>query len=86
MDNICIRPERGVGIVRVFHRGSFTIEAVIWIPIMVFLLSAIIKLGINFYLESENRTSYSGLLQLDIVQEFYNYQVLEEIGKELLDD
>lgn len=68
------------------QKGSFTVEAAIWVPIMIFLIMNVIQLGIHFFQESRNRESYAGLMQLDIVQEFYNYQILEEIGEEIFDD
>ena len=71
---------------RMRHRGSFTIEAAIWVPFMMFLIMGTIQIGIMFFQESVKRESYSGLMQLDIVQEFYNYQILGEIGEELVND
>ncbi len=69
-----------------WQRGSFTVEAAIWVPIMVFMVMGTVQIGITFFQESVKRESYSDLVQLDIVQEFYNYQIIGEIGEELLDD
>ena len=69
-----------------WQKGSFTVEAAIWVPIMVFLIMGTIRIGIYFFEESMNRECYTGLLQLDIVQEFYNDQVLGEIKEEIQDD
>lgn len=69
-----------------WQRGSFTVEAAIWVPIMVFMVMGTVQIGITFFQESVKRESYSDLVLLDIVQEFYNYQIIGEIGEELLDD
>lgn len=69
-----------------WQRGSFTVEAVIWIPIMVFLIIGTMQLGIRFFQDSLNRESYQRLQEPDIVQEFYNYQILGEIGEEIIND
>ncbi len=69
-----------------WHKAGFTVEAAIWIPIMVFLVMGTMKLGIDFFQTSKSRQIYDGLTELDIVQEFYEYQILGEIGEEILDD
>lgn len=69
-----------------WHKGSFTVEAAIWMPVMVLLITGSMKLGIDFFQNSKTRESYSGLIELDIVQEFYNYQILGEIGEAIFDD
>lgn len=62
------------------------IEAAIWVPFVLLLIVMVLKLGIEFYQNSKNRENYYGLDELDIVQEFYNYQILGEIREEILDD
>lgn len=69
-----------------WQKGSFTIEAAIWVPVMIFLIMNVVRLGISFFQESVNREAGVRLKELDIVQEFYNYQILGEIGEEILDD
>lgn len=86
MDRIHINGERDFGMSFRWQRGSFTVEAAIWVPIMVFMVMGTVQIGITFFQESVKRESYSDLVQLDIVQEFYNYQIIGEIGEELLDD
>lgn len=71
---------------RCWQKGSFTVEAAIWVPIMVFLIMGVIRIGIYFFEKCMTRESYAGLRQLDIVQEFYNYQILEELKEEIQDD
>ena len=68
------------------QKGSYMIEAAIWVPFVLLLIVMVLKLGIEFYQNSKNRENYYGLDELDIVQEFYNYQILGEIREEILDD
>ncbi|MBQ8626443.1 MAG: hypothetical protein IJ419_09825 [Agathobacter sp.] len=71
---------------RKWHRASFTVEAVIWIPILIFIIMTALRIGIGFFQESATREVYPELKKLDIVTEFYNYQIIGEIGKEIFDD
>lgn len=70
----------------VWQKGGFTIEAAIWVPVMIFLIMNVVQLGIHFFEESINREISVRLQKINIVQEFYNYQILGEIGEEILDD
>ena len=67
-------------------KGSYTIEAAIYIPMILFLLYQSIGTAIDFWKDSRIREESSCLKELDIVQEFYGYQIMGEIGKELFDD
>ena len=68
------------------HRGSYTIEAGIYIPMMMFMILLVLRGGIGFYQESKEHQIYNGLESMDVVAEFYQYQMAEEIGKEWVDD
>lgn len=68
------------------HRGSFTVEATIYIPLFLFLIMNVLSLGIVFFQESRTREENTAIQELDIVQEFYNYQILGEIGEEIWND
>ncbi|MGN1155630.1 MAG: TadE/TadG family type IV pilus assembly protein [Agathobacter sp.] len=68
------------------HRGSFTVEASIYIPLFLFLIMNVLSLGIVFFQESRTREENTAIQELDIVQEFYNYQILGEIGEEIWND
>lgn len=68
------------------QRGSYTIEAAIYIPIIICMLFQSIGIAIDFWQQSRNREVCEELQTLDIVKEFYGYQILDEIGKEILDD
>lgn len=66
--------------------GSYTVEAAIYIPIILFMLFQSIGIGIDFWQASRSREVCSQLRELDCVKEFYAYQILDEIGKELKND
>lgn len=67
-------------------KASYTIEAAIYIPIILFMLFQTLEFAIDRWEASKEREPYVGLCQLDIVSEFYGYQIMEEIGKEIVDD
>ena len=66
-------------------KGSYTLEAAIYIPIIMFLLLGSMDLGIQYWQRSREREINQELQDLNILQEFYGYQILEEVGKELKD-
>ena len=66
-------------------KGSYTLEAAIYIPIIMFLLLGSMDLGIQYWQRSREREINRELQDLNILQEFYGYQILEEVGKELKD-
>lgn len=68
------------------QKGSYTIEAAIYIPIIICMLFQSIGIAIDFWQQSRNREVCEELQTLDIVKEFYGYQILDEIGKEILND
>lgn len=67
-------------------KGSYTIEAAIYIPMILFLMYQSVGIAIDFWKDSRTREVSECLQELDIVKEFYGYQVLDEIRKELFDD
>lgn len=71
---------------QMYHMGSFTIEATILVPLLLFMMMTTLRIGIAFFQESATRDVYPELEKLDIVAEFYNYQIIGEIGKEIFDD
>ena len=74
--------ERGDIIERTWKKGSFTIEAAILIPFVLLLFVGILQIGISFFQYSVTREYYEGLNELDIVRQFYNMQMLKELGKD----
>ncbi|MBQ2900482.1 MAG: hypothetical protein IJA07_04230 [Agathobacter sp.] len=71
---------------RVWYKGSYTVEAAIYIPIVLFLLFQTIGIAIDFWQESKQREVCEALQELDIVKEFYGYQILDEVRKEIEDE
>lgn len=68
------------------RKGSFTIEAAILIPFILFLLVSVLEMGIGLYQESKNREYYDGVKKQDIVAKFYVLQGIGAIGEEVLGD
>ncbi len=68
------------------HQGSFTIEATIYVPVMLMLFMTVLSSGICFFEESKVREENRAITGLDIVQEFYVYKILGEIGEEVFGD
>ena len=64
-------------------KANYTIEAAIYIPIVMFVLFQSIKIGLDFFQESKERELNEKLVKMDIVQEFYNYQILAEAWEEV---
>lgn len=67
-------------------KGSFTVEAAIYIPMILLLLFQSLDVAIDFWQESKQREVCEKLQSLDIVNEFYRYQILDEARKEIRDD
>ena len=70
----------------IMHKGSFTVEASIYVPLVLFLIMNVLSTGIDFFQQSRERNKTISETEIDIVQEFYNYQNLKEIGEEILGD
>ena len=67
-------------------KGSYTVEAAIYIPLILFLLFQSLEIAIDFWQESRERTVCEKLQNLEIVSEFYGYHILDETKKEIEDD
>lgn len=67
-------------------KGSYTVEAAVYIPIILFMLFHSLDIAIDFWQESRERETSKQLEELDCVKEFYGYQILDEIRKEIQDD
>lgn len=68
------------------YKGSYTIEAAIYIPLIICMLFQSIGIAIEFWQVSRTRQVFYELQSLNIVEEFYGYQILKDIEKEILDD
>lgn len=67
-------------------KGSYTVEAAVYIPIILFMLFHSLDIAIDFWQESREREISKQMEELDCVKEFYGYQILDEIRKEIRDD
>ena len=67
-------------------KGSFTIEAVIIIPMILFMIIAVLEQGIQFYKESAEREVADVVTEWDAVSVFYDFWILKELGDILGDD
>ena len=68
------------------QKGSYTIEAAIYIPIIMCILFQSIDIAIDFWQQSRKREVCEDLQELDIIKEFYGYHILDETGKEIGND
>lgn len=68
------------------HQGSYTIEAAIWVPLVMLVIATTLHLAIVLVQEAAEREPIKWLVEQDPTQEFYHYQVLEEIGEEIIGD
>ena len=66
--------------------GSYTIEAAIYIPIIMFMLFQTLEIAIDKWQKSKEREICESLIEVDTVKEFYAYQIIDEIRKEMEDD
>ena len=69
---------------RMWKKGSFTIEAAILIPLLLFLFVGVLQIGITFFENSVRRECYEGIKNLDVVRRFYDLQIINEIGKDYM--
>lgn len=68
------------------QKASFTIEGAIYIPFVMFLMTQVLQIGIHCYQESILRESMEQLQEPNIVEHFYKYQLLKEMGEMWNDD
>lgn len=65
-----------------FQKGSFTIEAVIWIPLVLCMMLSVLREGIQFYEESVEREFSEEVETWDGVSRFYELWMIKELGEE----
>lgn len=71
---------------RYMCKGSYTIEGAIYIPFILFLMLQSLGLAIDYWQDSRTREVSQLLQEQDAVKEFYSYQIMDEIQKEITDD
>ena len=65
------------------QRGSFTIEAVILIPLILCLMIGILQEGIYFYQKSIKEVMLEIVKEWNVVDRFYELWVLKELEEEI---
>lgn len=65
------------------QKGSFTIEAVIWIPLILCMMISVLQEGIDFYREITEKEFSEEIKSWDGVSRFYEAWIIKEVGEEL---
>lgn len=68
-----------------FH-GSYTVEAALYMPLIMSVLFIPLLFAMDTWREGTKREIAYEIQALDVVKEFYGYQVLGEIREETKDD
>lgn len=63
--------------------GSYTVEGSILIPIFIFMLALVMRMGLVLYQEIKSDSVYEAATDIWLVDDFYNYQVVKEVVDEL---
>ena len=61
-------------------RGSYTVEAAIWVPVFLFVVMLAMKAGLVLYQEIRKDDSHESLVQMWEAGDFYRAEWLEEIA------
>lgn len=67
-------------------KASYTVEAAIYLPIILFVILQTLELSIAYWQKSKDREICEELQQLDIISDFYGYQIMDEVREEIVDD
>lgn len=67
-------------------RASFTVEAAVIVPFVLFLSIGVLRIGIGFYQDSVNRKQDIKLQGMNSVERFYQLQMLEEFGRDVYEN
>lgn len=67
-------------------KGSFTIEGAVIVPFILFMSMGVLQLGISFYQESVESHYECELEQIDAVSTFYKFQMLNKLGKDIIEN
>lgn len=81
-DNIADKQKLNIDLLY-YLNGSYTVEGAIVIPIFIFMMAIVMKMGLLLYQEIKTDTSYETAIDMWLVDDFYNYQVVKEVVDEL---
>lgn len=62
-----------------YLKGSFTVEAAVWIPMLIMIYATVIKTGINLYIEIREQKEQEAQKDMWLVDDFYKYQLVKEV-------
>ena len=62
-------------------KGSYTVEAAIIVPIMIWTMAIAMCTGITMWQQIQNEHEEAQIQELWAVEAFYKYQVLKEVTK-----
>ena len=81
-DNIADKQKLNIDLLYSLN-GSYTVEGATIIPIFIFMMAVVMKMGLLLYQEIKTDTSYETATDMWLVDDFYNYQVVKEVVDEL---
>lgn len=81
-DNIADKQKLNIDLLYSLN-GSYIVEGAIIIPIFIFMMAVVMKMGLLLYQEIKTDTSYETATDMWLVDDFYNYQVVKEVVDEL---
>ena len=81
-DNIADKQKLNIDLLYSLN-GSYTVEGAIIIPIFIFMMAVVMKMGLLLYQEIKTDTSYETATDMWLVDDFYNYQVVKEVADQL---
>ena len=58
-------------------KGSFTVEASVLVPMLIFMYLLMINTGIHYYVEIREQKEQEAQEDVWVVEEFYKYQLLK---------
>jgi hypothetical protein len=65
------------------QKGSFTIEAIIWISLILCIMVGVLQEGISFYGECVKEEISEDVKEWDAVSKFYQLWIIKEVGESL---
>ena len=60
-------------------KGSFTVEASVLFPMLIFMYILMINTGIHYYVEIREQKEQEAQEDVWVVEEFYKYQLLKGV-------
>ncbi|MEE1079237.1 MAG: hypothetical protein UIC64_09360 [Agathobacter sp.] len=64
-------------------KGSYTLEASVYIPIVIFVMAIAMRLCIVLYQEIRDEREQDEVVNMWVVDEFYTYKLVGKFGEEI---